>query len=110
MPPCAGCGRDSLLKEHLWATQCLQAPLLHSGGALPSPLALTSHIGDTGWFFEPFLLKPVTEPFPYSSVGSIVAELKGTPVIRVALISAAHSTGQLHLFSGPRTGQGPSSR
>lgn len=77
---------------------------------MPSPLALTSHISDTGWFFEPFLLKPVTEPFPYSSVGSIVAELKGTPVIRVALISAAHSTGQLHVFSSPCTGQGSSSR
>lgn len=71
--------------------------------------ALTSHISDTRCFSEPFLLKPLTEPFPYSSVGSVVAELKGTPVIRVALISAAHSTRQLHLFSGPHREQGPSS-
>lgn len=88
--------------------QCLQAPFLHSGGALPSPLALTSHISDPGWFFEAFLLKPLTEPFPYSSVGSTVAELKGAPVVRVALLTAALSIGQLHLFSGPHTGQGPS--
>lgn len=77
------------------------------GRALPSPLALTSHTSDTGWPFEPFLLKPSTEPFPCSPVGSIVAELNGTPVMSVALISTAHSIGQLCLFSGPTQSRVP---
>lgn len=51
----------------------------------------------------------MTEQFPYRSAGSIVAELKGTSVIRVALISAVPSVGQPGLFCGPRRGQGPSS-
>lgn len=73
------------------------------------PLALKPHGDDTGWFSAPFILKPLTEPFPYGSVGGIVAELKGTFAIRVALISVLPSAGQPGLYCSPRRGQGPSS-
>lgn len=89
--------------------QCLQAPFLHTEGLCPCPWLSHPTLVTLAGFFEPFLLKPLTEPLPYSSVGSIVAELKATPVIRVALISAAYRVGQLHLFSGPHPEQGPSS-
>lgn len=89
---------------------CLQTPGLHSRGALPLPLALKPHRDDTLWFSAPFILKTFTEQFPPTSAGSIAAKLRETSMIRVALIPAVPRVGQLGLFSGPRRGQGPSSR
>lgn len=71
--------------------------------------ALKPRGDDSECFFAPFIQKPLTEQFPCSSVGTIMADIKGTSVIRVALISVECSLGQLGLFSGPCRGQSPSS-
>lgn len=91
MPIHVGLGRGPRRASLGHATTC--KPLAYTSGGLCPCRALKPHSDDTWCFSAPFVLKPLTEQFPYSSAGSVVAELKGTSVVRVALISAVSSIG-----------------